>query len=148
MTSLDIAGAVDRATRGVLANGGSTVSVVRKPDPVAGYVVANGENESTTDLDSTSVELDARQAIRAYVELHRAALAQTGAYLGAWVDDGYLVLDIVSVLPERNAALNLARANGERAIFHLDTRETLWTRDYFTRAALNAPARQLLDSNN
>jgi hypothetical protein len=133
-----------RATLAILANDGATLSaVVGVSDPRAGYVVANGRDEQTTDLD-----FDIWQTVHTYVTEHTSALAQTGAYLGAWVDDGYLVLDVVSVLPERNVALNLARDNGERAIFDLATGSTLWTADYFPRGYSNSPARRLLDSHN
>lgn len=149
MTTLDIAGAIARATRGVLDNEGATVSVVAKPDPTSGYVVANGRDETTSDLDGTPDTIARETVARligAYVESHRSALAQTGAYLGAWVDDGYLVLDVVNVLPERNVALNLARERGERAIFDLSAGETLWTHKFFTVAG--PYARPLLDSSD
>jgi hypothetical protein len=150
MTTLQQTAAIaERAARAIAANDGATLAVkAGQADPTTGYVVANGRDEQTTDLAKFAARWEIEQYIGAYVDAHRSALAQTGAYLGAWIDDGYLVLDVVSVLPERNVALNLARDNGERAIFNLSTGETLWTADYFPRGYSNSPARRLLDSHN
>ncbi len=140
MTSFQRTSAIAyRAARGILANGGATLAVkAGQSDPTTGYVVADGSHEQTADLAT----IDPRLLVAAYVDSHRAALAQTGAYLGAWVNDGYLVLDVVNVLPERNVALNAARDRGERAIFNLATGETLWTHKFFTFAGPYATSLQ------
>jgi hypothetical protein len=141
-----------RAARGVLANDGATLATVAGlQDPTRGYVVADGRHETTETLEyPDSPELayiDTRDAIARFVDSHRAALAQTGAYLGAWRDGNDVVLDVVNVLPERNVALNAARDRGERAIFALHTRELIWTRDHRGIGHANGGPRRLSDSH-
>ena len=63
---------------------------------------------------------------------HGAAL-QTDAYgkrryLGAWVNDGVLVLDVVQVHPHQHMAILLGRLRGEDAIYDLDTGQTITLR--------------------
>lgn len=128
MTSLNIDRAADNAVYGLVIHGGATVNVKAAPDPKSGYVVADGEHERTIlfrRLDGSLLLDGLRDLIVAYVEQHKAWLAVPGNFLGAWLDGDHLVLDVVNVHPERAVAERLGRERNQRAIFHLDTGETI-----------------------
>lgn len=64
-----------------------------------------------------------------YVQANYATLASPGAYLGAWIHDGDVVLDVSRVETDETYALILARANEQDAIYNLETGETVSTNE-------------------
>ena len=48
---------------------------------------------------------------------------------GTWVDDGTAYVDLVALIKDRRAALELAREHDQLAIYHLGTEETVYTQE-------------------
>jgi hypothetical protein len=66
------------------------------------------------------------QIILAYAHGKRHALAQTNRYLGAWVDNGTLYLDVAECIAERATAERLGRERGELAIFDVEGGDSIY----------------------
>ncbi len=100
--------------------GGATVDP--SGAPVAqdyGYVVALAGHECPIVGDSPRL----RAAVIKYVDTVAPILTQrAGRYVGGWADgSGYLILDVVEILSDRDEALTVGRARGQTAIFDLSS---------------------------
>ena len=124
----------------IAANGGATVSAVAGVlPPTSGYAVSvKGYEEDF--LHTTPHPIADHLAIAGYVARHRAILAQPGHYLGAWVENGYLVLDVTRVFPERAQAEAAGVQHDQRAIFALGTGTELFRHGngYYTAQEVDA----------
>ena len=65
-------------------------------------------------------------AVKAFLQRNRDVLAN-GHAVGTWADGQCHYLDIVRLVGDLTEALALGRANGQRAIYHLGTGETVYT---------------------
>ena len=107
------------------ANGGFTVSLTGAPDPVDGIGVSLPGNEERGSLDLSDERLG--QWVERYATVHEAALTamRGNRYLGGWVEDGRLVLDVTGVFEDLSVALILARQWGQRSVYNFETREVI-----------------------
>lgn len=113
----------DLAARAV--DGGFTVDL-NGVTPTTGYAVG-ARPDRTRRLDLRQMnERDVADEIYVYV-IDNGYELRDGYYLGAWIDDGTLYLDLVQVLNDRGMALTLARSLGELAIYDLATGESIST---------------------
>lgn len=102
--------------------GGLTVHALTGEQPTSGYVVAR---------QGTSLVVDAREffgpkgpaEFAAWMRRHGDRLDEPGAHVGMWYDtaNGKVVLDVVEILDDRDAAIALGRAEDQIAIFDLGT---------------------------
>lgn len=104
---------------GALASGGATVSPrVNEVVPQDGYAVgipAHGVRLAIADLRPWQVT--------GWLESVAETIALPGVYVGSWVHDGTLFLDVVLVHETEGEALDAARLAGEVAVFDLSARE-------------------------
>jgi hypothetical protein len=104
----------------VMFTGGTTMSLTRETVPLAGFAVSVRDCEHVIPWsDVTSVD------VGRYVETHHTLLTVPGYFLGAWLDDGRLYLDVTMIIEDRAHALDVARRNAQLAIFDLSTGETV-----------------------
>ena len=119
ITTADLARRLAQAT---LADGGATMALDGTV-PVTGYAVALPGLETvythTDDHDATAVR------IRAYVDAHRAELAQSDRYVGTWVDAGKLYVDTVRVIADRATAELEGILARQLAVFDLASGEEI-----------------------
>jgi len=94
------------------ATGGATVGLDLS-SPASGYAVALPGHESIGTADAARVS--------AYVTRNLDLLSDPGTYLGAWMHDGALYLDLSRVVPTLTEALAMGQDAGEIAIFDLST---------------------------
>jgi hypothetical protein len=69
------------------------------------------------------------QVIESFIEKHKDIFEKDpNAYLGAWVSDGKLFLDVTTILEDREQAARVGRQAAQYAMFDLDTftEITLW----------------------
>lgn len=106
-----------------LDTGGATLSLCGSA-PSAGLVVAvSKDTEKRIPKDKATAA-----AIQEYIEKHKDMLIHRWHYFGAWLDDdGFLVLDVVEVFPDRQltAAIDAAVAREQEAIYHIGTGKVL-----------------------
>lgn len=79
------------------------------------------------DLDYPRAEIsldaiDVAPAIRSFLQANREALL-AGAYVGGWLDEGVLYLDVSIHVPALPLALYLGRRWGQSAVYDLAARE-------------------------
>ena len=92
--------------------------------PTEGYAVAiAGRERSHTaqrnyERTATSISI--------YARLNYDVLQLPGFYLGAWLDDGRIYLDVVRVFSDRDMALEAGKRNHQLAVFDLTTQEAIF----------------------
>jgi len=106
----------DQATQfaiNVRADGGATVSVHDEPIPVTGYFVS--------DAGGIEIPLDAftETDVRTFADKYAFELAHAGVFLGGWVSDGRVYLDITRHYFSRACALKAAEINQQLAIWDI-----------------------------
>ena len=110
-----------------IKDGGSTMNVVTGDVPTSGYVVSIAGNEHTYKLFGNEVvkEILVSGAVDLYVKEKVVELSHPENYLGSWIDDGMLYLDISRVYESEHDALREAVANGQKAYYDLDNAKTI-----------------------
>lgn len=86
---------------------------------VEGYGLSLAGHEEYVSMSAGPIEK--ARAVECYAERKQPELCLPGHYLGGWVENGNLVLDITVVVRERHAALMLAKAWGQRAVYDFGT---------------------------
>lgn len=111
----------------VNAFGGSTQSAIAGvPTTASGYAVSlPGHERRLQRFKGGQVSLN---FIEHYAEQHRAVLAQPGRFLGAWLDEGTLYLDVTEVHAEFATAVRLGWERNQLAIYNIGTGEEIKTR--------------------
>ena len=105
----------------VESSGGFTYSPVGNKSPKSGYAMAlNPMYEERVPLRDFGPD-----HVAEYRKKWAAVLAEPNNYLGAWVQDGYVYLDVSVVVSDESEAMDVARQNQQRAIFNLSTFEEI-----------------------
>lgn len=145
MTRIAVTAMTNTLERGILENGGATVSpsgIV----PDSGWAVALPGLGWVQAYDGSELDrILLRPDVRAWLKARKADLAWQGRYAGAWVDKGNLYLDMVEIRQDKEDALQRARARGELAVFNLATREEART---YTRQDSIDILRMYLEGNS
>jgi len=110
-----------------IENGGATMNPSTGDVPTSGYVVSMAGNEQTYKLFGNDVvkEILVSGAVDLYVKENVVELSHPENYLGSWIDDGMLYLDISRVYESEHDALREAVANGQKAYYDLDNAKTI-----------------------
>lgn len=109
------------------AFGGSTQSAIAGESTVtSGYGVSLPGHEQRIALQVGWTGV--RQAVAEYAASKRSILAQPGRYLGAWIDNGTVYLDITEVHHELATATRLGWERNQLAIWDFARNEEIRTR--------------------
>lgn len=110
-----------------IENGGATMNPVTGDVPTSGYVVSMAGNEQTYKLFGNEVVkvILVSGAVDLYVKENVVELSHPENYLGSWIDDGMLYLDISKIYESEHDALREAVANGQKAYYDLDNAKTI-----------------------
>jgi hypothetical protein len=118
---------VDELKEKAVKSGGFTYNPVRWKDrepPKNGFALSvRKDTEKVVDLSAKRDEL--RKQLKQYIHEHRADIKAQGNFLGGWIDNGKLYLDISKVVGERQKAIELAQKADQLAIFDLGKGETI-----------------------
>jgi hypothetical protein len=114
---LDIA----RAAATIHAHGGATLRLDGRPAPAHGYAVAPHKDSETIANIATI-----RDALAAFIANNRAELSQPRHYIGAWIQDDDVYLDVSIVTRSQRDAFSIARAADQLAIYDLDRGCTIY----------------------
>lgn len=109
-------------TQAVINNGGATFNLNTGLTPRTGYVVSNAGTEQRVPFNPDTIQ----ETVREYVINNAEALSDEGIFLGGWVENGDLYLDLSQVITERRLAALVGLRNGQQAIFNLDENETVF----------------------
>jgi hypothetical protein len=110
-----------------IENGGATMNVATGDVPTSGYVVSMMGNEKIYKLFGNDVvkEILISGAVKLYVKENDDVLSLPGMYLGSWIDDGVLYIDISNVIDNEHDALRMAVANKQKAYYDLNNAKTV-----------------------
>lgn len=95
----------------VTRDGGATVSLNGEALPTHGYFVSDQGGEVIP------FEKFTEDTVRGFAHVHAFELAHAAVYLGGWVSDGQVYLDITRHYFNRVSALNAAAENQQLAIW-------------------------------
>lgn len=101
--------------------GGFTVHNHFGDAPGSGYMVSVEGSEQVIPVAG----LKADDIVR-FRAAHADALAAPDTFLGAWVEDGKVFLDVSKVVHDRNAALQAGRDGRQLAIYDLAAKDTVY----------------------
>lgn len=90
--------------------------------PTSGYMVSTIDQEEVYDLN----EIIITDVVDEYLMNHNWVLVYDDLYIGAWVDNGKLYLDVSAHVEEEEEAICLGKRNNQLGIFCLDTFETYY----------------------
>jgi hypothetical protein len=110
-----------KTVSGIVRHGGITIGIHGNV-PTSGYAVAGLGAESILDGPRVS-----RTDIQNYVAAHHNLLSQPHHYIGAWVENNKVYLDVSEVTRDRAQALNMAHDRNELAVFDLAKFESVYT---------------------
>lgn len=97
----------------VNANGGATVSIYGASLPTDGYYVSD-EGGAIVSADIFNPA-----DVQAFITRHESALLQSGAYLGAWLSDGKVYLDVTRHFDTLSDAMRHGADNHQLAIWDI-----------------------------
>ena len=104
-----------------LKSGGLTIHIPDGERPISGFAVSTFKSE---ELQVTVAEFS-EFVISSYIESKSAFLSQPDIYLGTWVNEGMVYLDLICVVPEKTLAITLAREHNQKAIYDLGKGEEI-----------------------
>ncbi len=97
----------------LLASGGFTADADgRLVNPAFGYAVSLAGYESRLPIHLLTDPL-----LESVLVAYAQRAEQTGALIGAWLDDGLAYFDLSEVVHSREYALSLARLRNQRAVY-------------------------------
>ena len=110
-----------------IENGGATMNVVTGVVPTSGYVVSMQGHEQTFPLFGNDVvkEILISGAVKLYLEENIVEFVYAENFLGSWIDDGLLYLDISNVYESEHDALRMAVANKQLAYYDISNAKTI-----------------------
>ncbi len=104
-------------------NSGFTIDLKTGNIPKSGYCIALSLFEQVTNIDN-----DLDLILTEYIVKHKPMLLNTlpDYYLGAWVNNGKIYLDVVTIVKDLKVALRLAKIGKQIAIFDLDNQKEIF----------------------
>lgn len=105
----------------ILSNGGKTWSPYGTEPPTTGYMVSLPDKEERISLAAFTEH--GETFLSDYTTYYADAIYFDERWFGAWVDDGWVYLDISEHVPGRGTARALARMRNQLAIYNLSTGE-------------------------
>ena len=103
----------------VKSNDGATVSTHGESLPLSGFYVSD-DNGAIVDADTFSAS-----DVDAFANSRALTLSSPGVYLGAWINDGKVYLDVTRHFYSREVALSHGALNNQLAIWDIANSEEL-----------------------
>ena len=110
----------------IVENGGATFNLVTGTSPTTGFVVSERGFEDITPIfgDDVTKQIITTYAVSEFIKKNGMELSIVDNFLGGWIDDGELFLDISRVYDNEHDALRIAVDNGQRAYYNIDNDKT------------------------
>ena len=109
----------------IIENGGATITKeLKKAELKRGFMVSLEGAE-------TQVKGDDYQAIKKAIEEKQAIIKDnTNLFIGLWLDNGIMFIDISINIEDRAEALEFAKRNKQLAIYDLTNNDSIYLKDY------------------
>ncbi len=110
----------------IIENGGATFNIVTGTSPTTGFVVSEKGFEDVTSIfgDDVTKQILISSAVSLFIGKNGVELNDPINFLGGWIDDGELFLDISRVYDNEHDALRIAVENGQKAYYSIDNDKT------------------------
>jgi hypothetical protein len=96
-----------------LSNGGASYSILSgELNPTQGYFVSLPNNEFKASLAGFNPNM-----VQDFIYKNSEALNKENTFVGSWVDNGNVYLDVTVQVMDKRTALELGYRNGQRAIY-------------------------------
>lgn len=114
---------------------GFSVQLVSGDVPTSGYMVALAGHEERIPVEAFTLDRLTR-----YVKAHADVLLEGDTYLGAWMSDGHVFLDVSEcVVTSRADAIELGAARGQLAVWDVVNSAEINTMPASGESGANAP---------
>lgn len=119
-------------TTQVATTGGATYNIVTGTTPTSGYGASLRGHEKVIELPASYIRY--KQSVKeefisghvlSYIAAHGLELENSWDYIGAWMHDGKLYLDITRVFDELYDAVLFGILNGQLAIYDFNRDESI-----------------------
>lgn len=104
------------------SNGGFTIDLKIGIQPQSGFCVALKDFEQITINNNNNLD----KILSNYIVNHKPKLFNENYYLGCWVNDNKVYLDIVTIVKDLKLAVKLAKINKQIAIYDLDNQKEIF----------------------
>jgi hypothetical protein len=132
-----------QALEGIQSNGGITIGMDGS-QPHQGFAfTVDQHSEGQYPLQTLTAD-----QIDQYIQSHMQLLQAPGRYLGAWVNNGTVYLDVSQVEQDRDRAHQMAQQANQLAMFDLATFEEIPTTSPQTAQPATVAAWHLPESSN
>ena len=121
------ADAWDDAVNAEIAGGGFSFVNTPGDGPSSGYMVSVAD-EAKFSLDPASNPDD----VRGFMQANSNLLNQPNHYVGGWVEQGKLVMDVSINVADKDEAIRIGLENNQDGIFDLNTGQTIYLDQYRT----------------
>jgi len=107
----------------ILEDGGATFNLATGTSPASGYIVSEAGHEQVYSMLNNDIanQIFVTSIVRKYIADKGYELSLVDNYLGAWVDNNKIYLDISRVYDNEDEAREMAIKNNQIAYFDLNT---------------------------
>lgn len=109
---------VEKIFKSTVENGGASYNM-EGHSPSKGFMVATYGNETQIKVKDFS-----KKTLKNYIRKNKKAIK--GNFIGTWIDNGIVYLDISKKEKSKETALRIAKSNKQLAIFDLSTFESIY----------------------
>lgn len=113
----------------IIQNGGASYNLITGEfNPDNGYMVSAKGYESKSNYNGgfKNIQYDVASYIKENAHILMAGVVDTNVFIGGWVEEGELYLDISSKIDTEDEARNLALRNEQKAIFDNKSKQTIY----------------------
>lgn len=113
----------------IIQNGGASYNLVTGEfNPEEGYMVSIKDKEFKREYNGShkSIQYDVASYIKEHAHILISGVVDSEAFIGAWVDNGELYLDISVKVEHSRDAYKLAVENNQKAYFNNKTKESVY----------------------
>lgn len=109
---------INQIFKSTMQNGGASYNL-NGHSPSKGFMVATLGNEKKISLKDFN-----KKILKSYIKAHKKDLKD--AFIGTWIDNDIVYLDISKKEKSKNKALEIAKQNKQLAIFNLSNFESIY----------------------
>lgn len=113
--------------KSILENGGASYSLLTGEfNPNHGYMVSiKGHETKVNASGKKSFQYDIAQYIKSKADILISGITDD-KFIGAWIDNDYLYLDVSILVDSETEALQIAKENNQLAYFNNETKESIY----------------------
>jgi len=110
----------------IIANGGSSYNLLTGEfNPNNGFMVSIKGHELSIPYNLNGIQYDIARYIKSKADILISGLSEN-KFLGAWLDNGLLYLDVSILVDTEIEAIQLAKENNQLAYFNNSTKESIY----------------------